>query len=38
MRQRRKKPKSLKLKILEEKRRHSEKKSLRKKIREIEVA
>ncbi|MDD5115483.1 MAG: peptide chain release factor-like protein [Candidatus Omnitrophica bacterium] len=38
MRQRRKMPKRLKLRILEGKRRHSEKKSLRKKIREIEVA
>lgn len=38
MRRNRKKPKSLKLKILEGKRKHAEKKSLRKKIREIEVA
>ena len=38
MRQTRKKPKRVKLKILEHKRRHSEKKSKRKKIREIEIA
>ena len=38
MRQTRKKPKRVKLKILELKRRHSEKKSKRKKIREIEIA
>ncbi|MFA5350861.1 MAG: peptide chain release factor-like protein [Candidatus Omnitrophota bacterium] len=36
MRQTRKKPKRIKLKILEHKRRHSEKKSTRRKIREIE--
>lgn len=38
MRQGRKKPKGVKLKILEGKRRHSEKKSTRRKIREIEIA
>jgi len=38
LRRNRKKPKSLKIKILENKRRHSEKKSVRRKIREIEVA
>ncbi len=38
MRRNRKKPKGLKIKILENKRRHSEKKSTRRKIREIEVA
>jgi len=38
MRSMRKKPKSIKLRILEHKRRHSEKKSTRRKIREIEVA
>jgi len=38
MRRNRKKPKGLKIKILENKRRHSEKKSARGKIREIEVA
>ncbi|MDD5477167.1 MAG: peptide chain release factor-like protein [Candidatus Omnitrophica bacterium] len=38
MRGNRKKPKGLKIKILENKRRHSEKKSTRRKIREIEVA
>ncbi len=38
MRRNRKKPKGLKIKILESKRKHSEKKSGRKKIREIEVA
>lgn len=38
MRRNRKKPKGLKIKILENKRKHSEKKSGRKKIREIEVA
>lgn len=38
MRQTRKKPKKIKLRILEHKRRHSEKKSTRRKIREIEVA
>ncbi|MDD5281135.1 MAG: peptide chain release factor-like protein [Candidatus Omnitrophica bacterium] len=38
MRQTRKKPKRIKLKILEHKRRHSEKKSTRRKIREIEIA
>lgn len=38
MRRNRKKPKGLKIKILEAKRRHSEKKSVRRKIREIEVA
>ena len=35
MRQKRKKPKGIKLRILEEKRRHSDKKSARRKIREI---
>ncbi len=38
MRQKRKKPKGVKLRILEHKRRHSDKKSARRKIREIEVA
>jgi len=38
MRRNRKKPKGLKIKILENKRRHSEKKSARRKIREIGVA
>jgi len=38
MRRNRKKPRGLKIKILENKRRHSEKKSVRRKIREIEVA
>ncbi len=38
MRRNRKKPKGLKIKILENKRRHSEKKYVRRKIREIEVA
>lgn len=38
MRSARKKPKRIKLKILEHKRRHSEKKSTRRKIREIEIA
>lgn len=38
MRQTRKKPKGVKLRILEQKRRHSDKKSTRKKIREIEIA
>ncbi|MDD5408487.1 MAG: peptide chain release factor-like protein [Candidatus Omnitrophica bacterium] len=38
MRQSSKKPKGLKLMILEGKRRHSEKKSTRRKIREIEIA
>ncbi len=38
MRQKRKKPKGVKLRILEQKRRHSDKKSARRKIREIEVA
>ncbi len=38
VRQSRKKPKAVKLKILEQKRRHSEKKSTRRKIREIEIA
>lgn len=38
MRQKRKKPKAVKLRILEQKRRHSDKKSARRKIREIEVA
>ncbi len=38
MRRNRKKPKGLKIKILENKRRHSKKKSARGKIREIEVA
>lgn len=38
MRGNRKKPKGLKIKILENKRRHSEKKSVRRKIHEIEVA
>lgn len=38
MRRNRKKPKGLKIRILESKRKHSEKKSGRKKIREIEVA
>jgi protein subunit release factor B len=38
MRQSRKKPKGVKLRILEGKRRHSVKKSTRRKIREIEIA
>jgi peptide chain release factor len=38
MRRNRKKPVSLKKKILEDKRRHAEKKFVRRKIREIEVA
>jgi len=38
MRSTRKKPKRIKIKILERKRRHSEKKSTRRKIREIEIA
>jgi protein subunit release factor B len=38
VRQSRKRPKAVKLRILEEKRRHSEKKSTRRKIREIEIA
>ncbi len=38
MRQTRKKPKGVKVRILEQKRRHSDKKSTRKKIREIEIA
>ena len=38
MRRNRKKPASLKKRILEEKRRHAEKKFVRRKIREIEVA
>lgn len=38
MRQKRKRPKAVKLRILEQKRRHSDKKSARRKIREIEVA
>ena len=38
MRRNRKKPASLKKKILEDKRRHAEKKFVRRKIREIEVA
>jgi protein subunit release factor B len=38
MRQTRKKPKRIKLRILEHKRKHSEKKSTRRKIREIEIA
>jgi len=38
MRRLRKKPKGLKMRILEEKRRHAEKKFKRRKIREIEVA
>jgi len=38
MRSTRKKPRRIKLKILEHKRRHSEKKSTRRKIREIEIA
>jgi len=38
MRSSRRKPKKVKLRILEGKRRHSEKKSMRRKIREIEVA
>ena len=38
MRSTRKKPKGIKLRILEHKRRHSEKKSTRRKIREIEIA
>ncbi len=38
MRRNRKKPKNLKIKILEAKRKHAEKKSMRRKIREIEVA
>lgn len=38
MRRNRKKPQALKKKILEDKRRHAEKKSVRRKIREIEVA
>jgi len=38
MRRLRKKPKGLKMRILEEKRRHAEKKFVRRKIREIEVA
>ncbi|MDD5561157.1 MAG: peptide chain release factor-like protein [Candidatus Omnitrophica bacterium] len=37
-RQMRRKPKGVKLRILEQKRRHSEKKSTRRKIREIEIA
>jgi len=37
MRQSRKKPKGVKLRILEQKRRHSDKKSTRRKIREIEI-
>ncbi len=38
MRKSRQKPKNIKLRVLEHKRRHSDKKSKRKKIREIEVA
>jgi peptide chain release factor len=38
MRQTRKKPKGVKIRILDQKRRHSDKKSTRKKIREIEIA
>ena len=38
MRRNRPKPKGLKIKILEDKRRHAEKKFVRRKIREIEVA
>lgn len=38
IRQRRARPKKVKLLVLEHKRRHSEKKSLRRKIREIEIA
>lgn len=38
MRQTRKKPKRIKVRILEHKRKHSEKKSTRRKIREIEIA
>lgn len=38
MRARRPKPRGLKIKILENKRKHAQKKSARKKIREIEVA
>jgi peptide chain release factor len=38
MRRNRRKPESLKKRILEEKRRHAEKKFVRRKIREIEVA
>lgn len=38
MRQKRKKPKAVKLRMLEQKRRHSDKKSARRKIREIEAA
>lgn len=38
MRKMRQKPRSVKLRVLEHKRRHSDKKSARKKIREIEVA